>query len=260
MNRLQRIWVTVCVSLLAAGCTTEYNLATRRQESLIYGTDKEVSIGDSVARQMDQTYKISGDLDVNARVQKILDQLETVTDRRDVVYVIRVIDEDTVNAVSLPGGYIYVFRGLIDKMQNEDQLAGVIAHEMGHITARHAIKRLQAAYGFTLLQAAAIASGDGDAAIGANVLTTTVFYAYSRQDEFEADRLAVKYLQKSGYDPNGMAGALEVLRKEQERAPRAQISYFRTHPYLAERVAMVNQTITGSIGFKDYLNLTGNEL
>jgi len=242
-----------------AGCATEYNLATQKEESLMYGTDKEVAIGDSLAQQVEHQYKIVSDVDENARAERILDRLVAVTDRQDVQYYIRIIDEDTVNAVSLPGGYIYVFKGLLEKTKTDDQLAGVVAHEMGHITARHAIKRLQAAYGFTLLQVASIASQDIDVVAGVNTMLASVFYGYSRQDEFESDRLAVKYMQKAGYNPQGMTEVLGILRKEQEKAPRQQVNYFRTHPYLPARVAVVNETINGKIGFQDYLNLTGNE-
>ncbi len=261
MSRRHGCLLVMLMSLLNLwGCSSEYNLATGREERLIYGTEKEVRIGDSVARQIERNYKINEDIDVNARVQKILESLIPVVDRKDVVYTIRVIDEDKINAVSLPGGYIYVFKGLMDKVENDDQLAGVIAHELGHITARHGIKRMQSAYGYTILQALAIASQDADAIVGVNAVYTSVFFAYSRRDEFEADRLAVKYMKKAGYDAEEMITMLDILKKEQDRAPAQQINYFRTHPYLSERVGIVHKEITGALRFKDYLNLTGNEL
>ncbi|HPB68490.1 MAG TPA: hypothetical protein PKU74_06235, partial [Candidatus Omnitrophota bacterium] len=116
MNR-KIVWMIslwACVGA-AGGCASEYNLATGREERLLYGTEKEVSIGDAVARQVEQNYPISREVDLNQRMETILDRLVPVVDRKDLVYTIRVIDEDTVNAVSLPGGYVYVFRGLIDK-------------------------------------------------------------------------------------------------------------------------------------------------
>ena len=244
----------------AAGCASEYNLATGREERLLYGTEKEVSIGDAVARQVERNYKINHDLDINRRMEAILERLVPVVDRKDLVYTIRVIDEDKVNAVSLPGGYIYVFKGLIDKAENDEQIAGVIAHELGHITARHGIKRMQSAYGYAILQGLAIASQDADAVVGVNAIYTSVFFAYSRRDEFEADRLGVKYMKKAGYDPQEMIKVLEILKKEEARAPLQPVNYFRTHPYLSERMGIVHQAITGELRFKDYLNLTGNDI
>ncbi|HQP11983.1 MAG TPA: M48 family metalloprotease, partial [Candidatus Omnitrophota bacterium] len=96
--------------------------------------------------------------------------------------------------------------------------------------------------------------------VGVNAIYTSIFFAYSRQDEFEADRLAVKYMKKAGYDPEEMIKVLEILKKEEERAPARPVSYFRTHPYLAERMGVVHQAITGELRFKDYLNLTGSEV
>jgi predicted Zn-dependent protease len=238
-----------------AGCSTEYNLATRQQESLLYGTDKEVKIGDSVAQQVESQYKVVDDVDVNDRVQLILGKIVAVCDRRDVVYFIKVLDDESMNAVSLPGGYIYIFKGLIDKIDNDDELAGVIAHEVGHITAKHAMKKLQAAYGALLLQVAAASTGSGKALGATNLALASIFTEYSQQDEFQADQLGVKYMKLAGFNPQGMVGLLKKLREEQEKAPIRQFSYWRTHPYLVKRVAVVNQEITGKLEFKDYLNL-----
>jgi len=245
--------------IFLTGCATEYNLATGQQETLMYGTEKEVKIGDAVARQVESQFDVVGDVAINQRVEAIMDRISAVADRRDLVYTIRVLDDDAINAVSLPGGYVYLFKGLVDKVKSDDELAGVIAHEVGHITAKHALKRLQASYGFLLLQVAAMESGSSDAVYGVNVLYTTVFLAYSRQDEYEADRLAVKYTQKAGYDPAAMRNVLELLKEENAKHLRP-ISYFRTHPYMNERIAALNKEIQGHMKFRDYLNLTGNEL
>jgi len=144
------LWLALGVFL--AGCTTEYNLATQRQESLLYGTEKEIKIGEAVSHQIEQEYKVIHDLDVNERLERILERLVEVSDRHDLVYFIKALEDDLINAVSLPGGYIYVFKGLLDKVKSDDELAGVIAHELGHITAKHGIKRVQSSYGALLAQ------------------------------------------------------------------------------------------------------------
>ncbi len=245
-------------TLCLAGCTTEYNLATQRQETLLYGTEKEVSLGEAVAAKVEVEYEIVTDVDVNERVQRILGRLVEVCDRKDIVYFIKVIDKDLLNAVSLPGGYIYVFEGLIDKVDNDDQLAGVIAHEIGHITAKHAIKRLQNAYGAMILQGLA-ARSNAQVAGGVNFALTSLFLEHSQQDEFQSDRLGVKYMKKAGYDPKEMVKFLGKLKKEEEDAEVKSYSYWRTHPFVAQRIAVVNQEISGKLEFKDYLNLMENE-
>lgn len=250
--------VTLVLSMAGASCTTEYNLATRQEESLLYSSEKEIKIGDAIAPKIEAQFEIIQDVDVNERVQRILDRIVAVCDRKDLVYFIKAFNDDPLNAMSLPGGYVYVFRGLIDKVENDDQLAGVIAHEIGHITARHGVKRMQNAYAAMALQVAAIQT-DGRVASGTNLALNSLFLEYSQQDEFEADRLAVKYLKKAGYDPAAMADFLRIMKKENEKSPLREYSYWKTHPNLTQRIAIVNQETTGQLEFRDYLNLTGHD-
>ncbi len=252
-------FICLVMVLFLAGCASEFNLATQQEESLIYGTEKEIKIGEAMARQFNSHFTLNTDIDVNDRVERIFNRIVDVCDRKDLVYTIKVIDEDKLNAVSLPGGYVYVYKGIIDKAKSDDEIAGVIAHEVGHIGARHSIKRLQTSYGYALLELVAVGTQNTKLAQGVNAAFMSVFLKYSRQDEFEADRLGVKYLKKAGFDPNAMVAMLSILKKEEDKAPAQEVSYWRTHPYLTERMAMVNQEINGTLEFKDYLDLTGNE-
>ncbi len=259
---LQKMGVSVLgivMMAVLAGCATEYNLATEQEETLLYGTEREVKIGDAVSRQFDEHFEINTDLDVNERVERILERLVKVCDRKELIYTVKVINEDQMNAVSLPGGYIYVYKKLMESVQNDDQLAAVIAHEMGHITARHSIKKLQAAYGYTLLQVLAVQTRDAQVAQGVSTAYLSIFLSYSRQDEFQADKLAVKYLVKAGYDPRAASEMLKKIKAEEDQEPLRSLTYWRTHPFLTERIAAVNQELTGQLEFRDYLNLTGNE-
>jgi predicted Zn-dependent protease len=244
--------------LILAGCSTEYNLATGQQETLLYGTEKEVKIGEAVAPKIEAQYEVMTELDVNERVNRVLDRIVAVCDRKDVVYFIKVLDEDLINAVSLPGGYVYVFKGLIDKVKSDDELASVIAHEVGHITARHGVKRMQAAYAALALQIASTQT-NGSTAAGVNLAINSLFLEYSQEDEFEADRLSVKYLKKAGYDPSAVVTFLKTLKAEEEKEPLKQHSYWRTHPYISQRISAANQEVTGKLEFRDYLNLIGTE-
>ena len=265
ISKLASMLKKVGVSLLSVlmlvnlmGCVHEYNLATQKEENLIYGTEKEISIGQGVSAQVEKQYKMNTDVDINERVERILDKIVTVCDRRDLVFFIKIIDEDVMNATSLPGGYIYVFRGILDKADNDDQLAGVIAHEVGHITAKHAIKRLQNAYGAMLLQLATTQVAPHVAG-AMNFALTSLFLEYSQQDEFMADRLSVKYMKKAGFNPDEMVKFLEKLEKEHDKEPLKLYSYWRTHPHIHERIAAVKQEITGKLEFKNYIQLIGTE-
>jgi|CXWL01.1.fsa_nt_gi predicted Zn-dependent protease len=251
------ILILSCLTVI--GCSTEYNTALRRQDTLLYGDDREKSIGSSVALSVEKNLKISNEIDINERVRKIFDKIVAVCDRQDIVYTIRVVDEDVMNAFSLPGGYVYIYKGLIDKLDNDDQLAGIIGHEVSHIVAKHSLKRLQAAYGAMILTGAAVVGGQGELAAGIDLAASTVLLQNSREDEFQADRLGVKYMTLAGYDPTQMKPVLEkLLQSSMKKGPQVK-SYWRTHPYIPLRIARVDAQANGKSQFKDYLNLTGEE-
>jgi predicted Zn-dependent protease len=235
-------------------CATEYNVATKKEEIILYSTDKEVRVGDSVAAKIEKNYTVVDDIDVNERVKGILDKIVDICDRNNIVYFIKVLEGEEKNAVSLPGGYIYIFQGLIDMVDNDDQLAGVIAHEVGHITARHGIKRLQNMYGALMLKI--LASQSPDAAVGVNLTLTSLFMAYSQEDEYLADRLSVRYMKAAGFDPVEMITFLTKIKENNEKAEIRRFSYWRTHPHPSKRIAILNKEITGKMEFRDYLKLT----
>ncbi|MEW5895048.1 MAG: M48 family metalloprotease [Candidatus Omnitrophota bacterium] len=245
---------------MPASCTySEFNLATGQEETLIYDTEKEERIGASVADQMERNFEFDVDYAANERLNMILDKIAAVCDRKELVYTVKIINEEEINAVSLPGGYVYMFKGLMDKLKSDDELAAVIAHEVGHITARHSMKRLQAAHGYSLLQVLAIATDQIALAQGTAIAFQNVFLAYSRQDEFQADKLSVRYLKRAGYDPMAIVKVLEYLQEEQRKRAPSTLAYFRTHPYIQERIGVVKQAVTGKLDFESYLNLTGQE-
>lgn len=257
---LKKIGVHVlCLIVLFGimGCSSEYNLATHQEETLLYGSEREKGIGAAAAQALEKQMEISGDVEANERVEKILKRIVAVCDRQELVYTIKIIDDDTVNAVSLPGGYVYVYRGLIEKVKNDDELASVIAHEVGHITARHAMKRQQKIYSDLLLQVAALKAGDGQFASGVNFALTSIFFAHAQEDELEADALGIKYMKKAGYDPKGAIDMLKILKKEQDKGPTRPYSYWRTHPFLTQRIAAAGQVTNQRLEFREYLNLTG---
>lgn len=259
---LKKVGVSTFLTMIIfvlGGCVSEYNLATQKEETLIYGTEKEIQIGDSLARQFEKEFEVDTDVDINERVKRIGQRLFDVCDRKDLVYTIKVIKDDKVNAVSLPGGYIYVNRGLVDNVDNDDQLACVIGHEAGHITAKHSIKKIQNMYGYAFLKILSIQAADSNISQGVDVAFVSLLTQYSQADEFLADRLGIKYAKKAGYDSAQMAVFLKKLAKIQQKEPPKQFSYWRTHPYVPQRIAAVNQVISGKLEFKDYLNLTGEE-
>lgn len=249
---------SLCLMSLLS-CASEFNPATGRQETLIYGDDKEVSLGASVAQDVEKRMTLSNAVDVNERVEKILKRLVAVCDRQDLVYTIRVIDDDVTNAFSLPGGWIYLYQGLIDKVKTDDELAAVIAHELAHIVAKHAIKRIGQAYGAMVLEGGAMASGHSALAAGIDLTASSIIFANSRDDEFEADYLGVKYLRLAGYKTPAMSSMLNILLLQQSKESPRPLNYWRTHPYLPQRIARANAASRGQAEFRDYLNTVGED-
>ena len=250
-------WLPLAALIIHMGCATSsyYDLATQREEWTLYNTDQEIAMGRKISTQVEKHYKVLDDGAAQNRVNAIGQKLADVCDRRELVYTFKVLDLKEVNAFSLPGGYVYVNRGLLEKVKNDDELAGVLAHEVGHIAARHAVKRLQASMGYGLLSALAVGTRTSPEAIrGAQVAFAQIFLAHARGDELMADRLAVRTMKRAGYDPYAMATFLEKLKGILREKPVAG-TYVRTHPYLSDRIRVVHEEIEGKMRFKDYINI-----
>ena len=239
-----------------SGCSTEYNIATGQQESYYYSTEKEVEIGRGMSEQLEKEIKLVGDPLIQDRVQKIGKRIAAVSDRKDIDYSFKAIAEDDINAVSLPGGYVYVNKGLIDRVENDDELAAVLAHEVGHIVARHSIKKLQASMGYTLAQLATIfVPHAGSARNAGDLVFTQLYLGYSREDELLADQLGAKYTKLAGYKPHAMITFLEKLEDNNRRKPLTQMNYFKTHPYVPDRIRVVKEALGEKVNFNDYINI-----
>lgn len=249
--------VMFCV--LLSGCSTEYNIATGKQDTLFYSTDREINMGKAISKEVEKEYKPVDDPLIQKRVEDIGKKIVQVCDRKDIDYYFKVLNEDEVNAVSLPGGYVYVFKGLVDKVSNDSELAGVLAHEVGHVVARHSIKKLQAMMGYSLLRIlVAQVPGSGGVGTAADAAFGELLLGYNREDELLADQLGARYTKLAGYDPHGMITFLKKLGEIGRRGPLREQSYFRTHPYVPDRIRTVKQELGENIDFKDFINIQDN--
>jgi septum formation protein len=245
------------------GCATEFNVATKHEDWMMYSTDKEVAIGDSVSKQVEENYEIVKDPVLCDRVNRVGAKVAEVCDRKELIYRFRVIEEkkekdkekEIVNAVSLPGGYVYVFKDLLKFASTDDELAVVLGHEVGHIVARHSIKRLQAIWGYNILSALAVSSGNADVARGTQLAYLQLLSGYSQEDELLADKLGARYAKRAGYDPNAMITFLKKLKEKHRKEETHQLSYFKTHPYISQRVKATKEELGEKISFEDFINI-----
>jgi predicted Zn-dependent protease len=255
MRNRFRLLLLLIFAILLSGCASEYNIATRQQEWIYYTTDKEVKIGESIVKEVEKKYKFVDDPLIINRVEEIGKKIVAVCDRKDIDYHFYVLNEEEINAVSLPGGFVYVNKGLIDKISNDDELAGVLAHEVGHIVARHSVKKLQAMMGYSLLRLLlAQAPQPAEVGTGADWAFLQLMLGYSREDELLADQLAARYTKLAGYDPNSLINFLENLRQA-EKYKLKPLSYVKTHPYIPDRIRIIKQELGRSITFEDYINI-----
>ena len=203
-------------------------------------TEKEVAIGRQLAAEIDKEVKFIEDPVITEYVNRVGQNIVLHSDAK-VPFTIKVIDSDQVNAFALPGGFFYVNKGLLLAADNEAEVAGVMAHEIAHVAARHAMENQTKAsliqYG---LIAGSIFLGGWPAAIlqntaGLGLMLT--FMKFSRSAEEEADKLGVQYLYASGYDPNSMATMFEKLEAQNKKKPGFISKAFASHPQPPDRRA-----------------------
>ena len=238
-------------------CQTEYNIVPGEQESYFYGTDKEVQMGQAIAKEVEKEYKPVEDPLIQKRLEDIGKRIAAVCDRKEIEYHFLALNDEEVNAVSLPGGFVYVNKGLIDKAANDDELAGVLAHEVGHIVARHSIKKLQGMMGYSFLRILTVVAPVNTAEVGtaADAAFTELMLGYGREDELLADRLGARYSKLAGFNPRGMITFLQKLQDINRRKPLRPKSYFKTHPYVPDRIRVVKQELGEGLDFSDYINI-----
>lgn len=228
--------------LLVSACST--NPATgERQFTALLPTSSEAKVGAQEHQKIEQSFGKFMTGSVPNYVKSIGQKVAKNTERKDVTYQFHVIDSPMVNAFALPGGYIYVTRGLLTLANSEAELAAVLGHEIGHVTGRHAAERMShgtiVGLGAAVL-GAAVGGGAGQAAnLGSNLYISS----YSRGQEHQSDELGVRYLSRAGYNPKAMANFLRSLdaqsKLEAKEAGKGGtgFNYFSTHPLTAERVS-----------------------
>ncbi|OLB28937.1 MAG: peptidase M48 [Acidobacteria bacterium] len=212
-----------------------------------FSLEKEIGLGKQLAQEVERSSKMIDDPVVTEYVNRVGQNLVRNSDAK-VPFTIKVIDSDEVNAFALPGGFFYVNSGLILRAQEESELAGVMAHEISHVTARHGT--CQATKG-ELMQLASIPAMifipytmAGYALYqGLNMAIPLTFLKFSRDAEREADFLGIQYMYKAGYDPNSYVTFFERVQADEKRRPGTIPKVFSTHPPTPERIANTQKEI-----------------
>ena len=209
-------------------------------------TQQELEMGQQYSAEINRQLPIINDASINNYINSIGRSIAQ-RGNRQIPYRFYVVNAPQVNAFAVPGGHIYVNRGLVERTRNMSELAGVLAHEISHVEHRHGIDQMERMQGANLALTAAYVllgrapSGVEEAAIG--VGGQLYFARHSREAENEADASAVGLLVRSGISPNGLPSFFNVLLDEQRRQPGSVEQWFSTHPLTTDRVASTQRMI-----------------
>jgi len=223
---MKRILIGLAFAATTAGCAIS--------------TQQEVQMGTEYAQQINAQLPIVKDPEVVRYINVLGDSIAKLADSRSLDWQFFVVNSSEVNAFAVPGGYVYVNRGLIERAQRMDQLAGVLGHEIGHVVRRHSVQQMEKAQeaniGVTL--ACVLTSVCNTQAAGAaiNVGGTALFAKFSRDDEAQADQEGVKNVVRAGIDPRGIPEMFQILLDERERSPSSVDAWFATHPMEEDRI------------------------
>lgn len=233
------------MAIVTTACAT--NPATGRKEFSLMSEAQEVQLGQEMDPHVKREMGVYEDAQLQRYVSDIGLRLARASERPNLPWQFTVVDEPAVNAFALPGGKIYVTRGILAFLHDEEQLAGVLGHEIGHVTARHSAqqytKATGAGIGLTLLSIFVPETrplqGAAETALG------VLFLKYGRDDEIQADRLGVQYTGKTGWNPSGVAGMLRTLQRldEASGSRKGVPNWLSTHPAPADRVQQVQRFI-----------------
>lgn len=226
---------------LFTGCAV--NPVTGKQDIVLMSEEQELALGRNTHLEVLQQYNVYDDQRLQDYVNSVGQKLASQSHRRDLVYRFTVLDSKEVNAFALPGGYIYITRGILGYLNSEAELAAVLGHEIGHVTARHAVRQYTAAQLTSLGTALGAIFIPGMNAAGNQLMRmfgTVLLRGYGREHELESDRLGAEYLARVNYDPQAMMGVIRALKNQEAhetriahaegREPRVYHGLFSTHP------------------------------
>lgn len=239
--------ITVMTLLGASGCAT--NPVSKNADFVLMSEKAELELGQQGAAQVAKQMPLLPENDPLVRyVDKVGQKVAAKADRPELYYRFHVVDDATINAFALPGGYIYIHRGLLNHMNNEAELAAVLGHEIGHVTARHAVKQYTKAQAYQL--GMAVTSVFLPIPYGSNMLTDMVAMAviqgYGREAELQSDQLSISYITRAGYDPEATIGILKTLKRLADLDKKEKIDAgdkveeyhgaFASHPETEKRI------------------------
>jgi predicted Zn-dependent protease len=229
------LFLMILSLVLAIGCAT--NPVTQKREIMLFSDQDEIKMGKEGNEAVLIQFGRYDDHALQGYIDQVGQNIARVNHRKELPYRYMVVDSAVLNAFALPGGYIYINRGLLAYLNSEAQLASVLGHETGHVAARHGIKKYQKAVGAQLvLVGVSLATQSQGLALGTNLLLSAILQGYSRKDERQADELGALYMYRAGYDPLEMPKFFKTLNQMEKQNPNLIEQLFASHPPTPDRV------------------------
>lgn len=244
-NAMKNKFLVIIVAIFAlslAGCTTN-PVTGQEQFALFYPSEaQQVQIGQQYAPEVEK--QLGGQIS-SAQLQNYINsigqKIARVSHQPQIDYAFRAVEDESVNALALPGGYIFITRGMLDTLETEDQLAGVLAHEITHVTAEHSAQMINQQMSMSFLLSLISTEKTPQVAVQvAQVAAQLTSLKYSRDYERQADDVGMDYLVKAGYSPYAM---IDVMKKLQESSGQRPLEFFSTHPNPENRLELLQEQI-----------------
>jgi beta-barrel assembly-enhancing protease len=208
---------------------------------------QEIQMGQEYAQQINAQLPIVQDPELNRYINVLGDSIARLTSRKDLDWHFFIVDSKEVNAFAVPGGYVYVNRGLIERSDKMDEVAGVLGHEIGHVVRRHTVKQMEkeqgANVGITLACVLTGVCNSQVAGAAINIAGSAVFARFSRSDEAEADQEGFNNVIRAGISPEGMVSMFQKLLEERKSRPAGVEAWFLTHPLEEDRITAIQTRI-----------------
>ena len=268
VNTISKKLLLLILALALCFCTgCAINPITGQEEFMLFPEDQDIEIGRKYAPEIEK--ELGGKID-NLSLQNYIDsvgqKITRISHRPGWEYHFTAVDHNSVNASALPGGYIFITKGMLQKLQTEAQLAAILAHETSHVVARDTSNAISNQIGLGLLLAAAASGTNSRGALTAAQLAQQIIgLQYSKKDEREADLAGMDYMVAAGYNPYGMVETMQMLQQNQKDRV---VEFLSTHPspqnrliYLDARIKMRNYNLNDlKIGKDDYQKTVLNQL
>jgi len=233
------------LAAVAALMAATAGLAAPAQARII-GTDLEVVIGSDTAASLEQKYGVYRNREAEQRIEKLGKEMVAVSGRTGLNYHFGILNTKEINALAVPGGWVYATRGLMEEKLSDDELAFVVGHEVAHIAKRHGVRQLEQGLGVSLILGLLFDRSATTQALVSDVLQLLLQSGYSREHESDADRTAVTYMLQTGHDPRGGVTFLKRLQALGKSKPSQLDRWFATHPPIDKRIATLEEDIAAA--------------